>query len=124
MITARSDPGVSVMDLRIRLERVAAAAFDRTCLPSRPGEQGNVRRRLLFLLDGQPDERWLETYRLVHLGIHVYRRTSDVLHGRVAAANLPSLVVDEWRDVVERLEAVAAGGDSAVTLSPGTEPAP
>lgn len=124
MSTARLDLGVSVMDLRIRLERVAAVAFDRTCMPVRPGEQGDVSGRLLFVLSELPDGRWQETYRLVHLGIHVYGRTSDVLHGRVAAANLPPVVVEEWRDLVERLEAIAAGSDSAVSESPQAESSP
>jgi hypothetical protein len=94
------------MDLRIRLELLGAGAFDRACQPTQPGEQSRTRARLLCLLHGVPDADLERKYRLIHHGAHVYERTSDVLHGRLVMINLPPAVVDEWRAVVEDLEAL------------------
>jgi len=97
---------IEVLDLRIRLERLAAAAFDRSCRPAERGRQSCAKHRLLCLLDGVPEERLETTHRLIHLGAHVIERSSDVLHGRLGMINLPPVVVAEWRTVVEGLEAL------------------
>jgi hypothetical protein len=94
------------MDIRIRLERLSTNAFDRACQPVERGWQSRTKHRLLCLLHGVPSAELARTHRLIHLGAHVYDRTSDVLHGRLGMLNLPPVVVDEWRDVVERLEAL------------------
>jgi hypothetical protein len=97
---------VQVMDLRIRIERLAAAAFDRACQPADRGRQSRTLDRLPFALADLPEEEWMSSYRLIRLGRYVYQRTSDLLHSRTATANLSQTVIDEWRTVVERLEKV------------------
>jgi hypothetical protein len=106
MSSAATDARIQVMDLRIRIERLAAAAFDRACQPAIRGRQTRPLHRLPFVLAGLPEEEWISTYRLIRLGKHVYRRTSDLLHSRVGTVNLSQIVIDEWRTVVERLERV------------------
>lgn len=103
-VTADRVSTAEVMELRIRLERLAASAFDRACKPERRGRQGRFHSRIAFLLHGVPSDRSTDAYRLLGLGRHVYSAACDVLHGRAAAASLPAVVVEEWRGVVERLE--------------------
>lgn len=95
---------LEVMALRVRLEKLAARAFDDACAPVERGQQDKVKGKLAFLLAHVPPDQQPEAYRLVRLGRHVYQRSSDVLHGRVAGMSLPAVVVQEWQDVVERLE--------------------
>lgn len=108
-LTSSSQIRVEVLELRIRLELLAAAAFDNACRPATTGRQSNVARRLLFLLDGVPHDRADEAYRLVKLGAHVMKETSNILHGRSGMIDLPRVIVDEWREVVEQLEALLHG---------------
>lgn len=103
---------IEVMSLRIRLERVAALAFDTACDvdPSNRGAPGSTKARLLFLLAGQDEAGQQEIHRAVRLGRHVYEQTSHVLHGRIDGLALPQVVVQEWSDVVDWLE--SAGGSA------------
>jgi hypothetical protein len=97
---------LAVLDLRIRLERLAMAAFVETCRPGTVGRHTHIAARLLFLvglIDAAEQDR---VHRLARLGGHVYRQTSDVLHGRVSSLDLGDVVVDEWRTVVTDLEQV------------------
>jgi hypothetical protein len=117
---------IQVMDLRIRLERVAADAFDRVCEPTRTARQSRPLQRLLFVLSGLPADEWLPAYRLVRLSRYVYRRSADLVHGRVGAVDISQTVLDEWRAAVTRLEALVSsrprvapsGPNAAATQSP------
>ncbi len=113
------------MDLRIRLERLGAAAFDEACGPAELGLQSQAPTRLLFLLAGCSIEGWQSTYRAIRLGAYVFRRTSDVLHGRVGGLNVPQVVLDEWRAVVDKLEGLASqqGIDTLPTATMGRDAA-
>jgi hypothetical protein len=93
-----------VIDLRIRLERVAVGAFTKVCLPKKPPWASSIEARLLFLVGLVDAAHQAEVHRLARLGGHVYRRTSDVLHGRTSALDLSDVVVDEWRAVVADME--------------------
>lgn len=97
-------PTAEVMELRIRLERLAATAFERTCSPEGRGRQGRFHSRITFLLHGVPTTRSMDAYRLLSLGRHVYSGLCDVLHGRATATGLPPVAIAEWRAVVDRLE--------------------
>jgi hypothetical protein len=97
-----------VLDLRIRLERVAARAFDAVCAPESPGRQTDIAVRLTFTVAFVPDEDRLRVRRQARLGAHVYSATSDVLHGRHRAPTLNSALLSEWRAVVEALESVVS----------------
>lgn len=59
------------------------------------------------MLSGLPADEWLSAYQLVRLSRYVYRRSADLVHGRVGAVNVSQTVLDEWRATVERLEALA-----------------
>lgn len=115
---------IQVLELRIRIERLGATVFDRVCEPAEGGRQNRARDRLLFLLGGCPVEDWQSTYRATRLGAYVYRRTSDVLHGRVGGLNVPQVVLDEWRVVVDGLEELArhqhVDASSSTTVSSAT----
>lgn len=117
MTSVATDRRVRVLDLRIRLERAAASAFDEVCQPTETQRQSHVAARLLYLVDtGRSDAT--ATHRLVHLAAHVYKRTSDVLHGRVSSLDLPDVLIDEWHEVVVGLEAVARQRPGAGVISP------
>lgn len=94
-----------VLDLRIRLERVAARAFDAACAPEQPRRQTDIAVRLIFAVAFLPDDDRWRVRRQARLGAHVYSATSDVLHGRHRAPTLNSALLSEWRAVVEALEA-------------------
>jgi hypothetical protein len=97
-----------VLDLRIRLERTAVDALAQVCaLATRPPAR-HVDVQLLFLVGWVPTHEQPQVHRLARLGAHVYRRTSDVLHGRTNALDLSDVVVAEWRTIVEDMEAVLA----------------
>jgi hypothetical protein len=95
---------VEVLELRIRLERLAAACFDEACNPSDRGVQAKIDKRLGFLLHHVSEDQFSRAYGLIRLGRHVYARSSDVMHGRTSMVNVPQVVVDEWRQIVGGLE--------------------
>lgn len=98
-----------VVDLRIRLERVAVGAFTAVCRPTKPPRASSIEARLLFLVGLVDAAHQPRVHRLARLGGHVYRRTSDVLHGRTNALDLSDVVVDEWHEVVTGMEALLRG---------------
>ncbi|MGH3868898.1 MAG: hypothetical protein ACRDQ4_22815 [Pseudonocardiaceae bacterium] len=106
MSVSARDTLEQVVRLRIRIEQLAAAVFDRACQPAVQGCQSNAQARLLFALAGLPEEKWMPRYRLIRLGRYAHERTSDFLHSRANAANLSQTVIDEWRAVVEELEEI------------------
>lgn len=95
-----------VIDLRIRLERVAVGAFTAVCAPKNAPRASRIEARLMFLVGLVEAARQPEIHRLAHLGGHVYRRTSDVLHGRTNALDLSDVVVEEWRAAVADMETI------------------
>jgi hypothetical protein len=98
---------IRVLRLRIRLERVAADAFDRVCDPVLRGQQDRVRSRLLFLLSDVPPDELSSGYRTIRLARHVYRKTSEVMHGRYGALDLSDALVTEWEEVVDNVESLS-----------------
>lgn len=98
---------VLAMDYRIRIERVAMTAYARACSLASQEQSGQVANRLAFLLVGHDDSQFEDTYHSIRLARHVYARTSSVLHGRVNMINVAQVEIEEWREVVLRLEATA-----------------
>lgn len=98
---------IEIMELRIRLELLGARAFDEACQPSVRGRQSRAKHRLLFLLDDLSDDERVEAYKLLRLGAYVMEQSSNILHGRNGLIDLPHVIVEEWRGIVERLEALA-----------------
>lgn len=80
------------------------------CRPVQAGRQSETGKRLIFLVGLFDAARQPEVHRLARLGGHVYRRTSDVLHGRVNSLDLSNVVIDEWRAIVENLDQLLAEG--------------
>jgi hypothetical protein len=102
---------LEVMRLRIRLEQAAASAFDAACdaPQDRMYRQFRTGERLLFVLAAVDAEAQIEAHRTVRLARHVYRRTSDVLHGRLEGLSVPAAVLAEWSAVVDRVEQLLRG---------------
>lgn len=99
---------IEVLRIRQRLEALTADTFDAVCAPHQPGRRVRIKPRMIFLLSGTRDPSiFLARYNLIRQGRHVYARTSDVLHGRVNMLNLPQAVVDEWEEIVVKLEAIS-----------------
>src|SRR3954454_18303476 len=94
------------IELRIRLERAAAAPFDAACPAAAPGGQTRIACRLLFLVGLVESSRQPEVHRLAHVAGHVYERTSDLLHGRMRALALPCVVIDRSREIVASAEEI------------------
>ena len=110
---------IQVLDLRQRLEKAAAFVFDQVCRPLESGHQNRIRERLTFIyaiessiLDSSQHHRLIQQTR------HIYKKSSDVMHGRANMVNLPQVIIDEWRDVIESLEEVVK------KLSTGQDAAP
>lgn len=99
-----------VLELRIRLERAAVAAHGSVC-PGEPVQQKDIRRKLLFLVRLAEPGRRAHVHRLARLAGHVYARTSDVLHARASAPDVPDVVIDEWTAVVDEVTALVAGAE-------------
>lgn len=106
MSTDATSRRLEVLDLRIRLEQAAVEAYARVCNPHQRPRASGVRVLLLFLVGLVDAADQPRVHRLARLGDHVYRRTSDVLHGRLNASDLTDVVVEEWRAIVTDLEAV------------------
>jgi hypothetical protein len=99
---------IEVLRIRQRLEALTADTFDAICAPNQPGRRIKTKPRMIFLLNGTRDPATLlARYRLIRQGRHVYARTSDVLHGRINMLNLPQAVVDEWKEIVVKLESIS-----------------
>jgi hypothetical protein len=97
---------IEVMELRLRIERVALEAYRLVCQDASISYTNRVPERLAFVLGMVSDDRMSEAIGLIRLGRHVYSKSSDVLHGRSSMLNVPDAVSREWRLVVERLEEI------------------
>ena len=106
MSTDAASRRLEVLDLRVRLEHAAVEAYVRVCNPHQRPQASGVRILLLFLVGLADSDEQAQTHRLARLGDHVYRRTSDVLHGRLNALDLTDVVIEEWRTIVADLEAI------------------
>lgn len=105
MLSPHTARRIQVLDFRQRLEKIAAKAFDEVCQPSTRGSQSKIRNRITFIygIDSSPTSI-ARLGKLVRLGRHIYIKSSDVLHGRLNMVNLPQVIIDEWREVIEELE--------------------
>jgi hypothetical protein len=107
MIPIETIRRVQVLEIRQRLERVAAHAHDQCCDPAERGIQSGIERRLAFILAA--DHSTLTTEHLhgvLRIARHLYSQSSDVLHGRTSMVNFPQVVLDEWYAIVEQLESI------------------
>lgn len=100
---------LAVVELRQRLEFLAVEAFigafqdkDLVC------PQDKIKERLSFVLVTHYGKAPMaELLELIRAARHVYTRSSDVLHGRTNMVNLPAVLIEEWEEVVRRLEVIS-----------------
>ena len=97
---------IEVLEIRLRLERVALEAHRVVCQLPTATVTTRIPERLAFVLGMVPEDRKEEAIGLIRLARHVYSKSSDVLHGRSSMLNIPEAVSREWRLVVERLEEI------------------
>ncbi len=111
-LTSGSGTRLAVMNLRLRIEKVAAqAVVDAFPSHSVNVAQSNVGNRLAFVLVAYESRVTpSELLGLLRLARHVYRRTSDVLHGRSSMVNFPAVLLAEWDVIVSRLETISRVG--------------
>lgn len=97
---------IEVMELRLRIERVALEAHQFVCQQPPAPISNRIPERLSFVLGMVPEDRMGEAIGLLKLARHVYSKSSDVLHGRSSMLNIPEAVSREWRLVVQQLEEI------------------
>ena len=113
--TENSATRLAVVDLRLRLERVATKAVS-SAFPGQSVtvEQTRIRERLAFIAVAYATESNLpELLGMVRLARHIYSRTSDVLHGRSNMVNLSTVLLAEWNTFVVRLETLTRPVDQS-----------
>ncbi|MFE7728836.1 hypothetical protein ACN6LC_004611 [Streptomyces violaceoruber] len=106
IVGASATTRIEVMELRLRIERVALEAHKVVCQQTSTSVTNRIPERLAFVLGMVSDDRMNEAIGLIRLARHVYSKSSDVLHGRSSMLNVPEAVSREWRLVVEQLEAI------------------
>ena len=108
---------VEILDLRQRIERASASVYDAAWLPSQLGTQNRTEKRLahLWTLKGGSTVRQVSA--AIRMSGHVYRKTSDVLHGRHGIVNVPDAVLNEWKAIVNNLEQIVSAGSAATTTN-------
>lgn len=97
---------VRIHTMRVRIEQIAAHAV--ATVTKQPPEQNQAGARLIVLAHECSEYAWADSYRVVRLSRHCYKRTSDVLHGRSSMVSVTSSIVDEWDQIVQDLEALYA----------------
>lgn len=97
------------MNLRLRIEKVATRALvDAFPSHSLKVDEAKISNQLAFVLIAYESRAApSELLGLLRLARHVYRRTSDVLHGRSSMVNFPAVLLSEWEAIVLRLETIS-----------------
>ncbi|MGC5345107.1 hypothetical protein [Streptomyces sp. DT171] len=96
---------IKVLELRLRIERVSSDAYRLVCKPDRPPTISNgADAQLAFVLGLVEQGRYGEVLGVIRLSRHIYKKSSDILHGRSGLLNASSVVLDEWEFFVSRLE--------------------
>lgn len=98
---------IKIEALRIRREVEAlsvtlwadVSGLDRTGITSRV-----VDRRLMLLVTQVKDNQRISAFKAARQAAHVYRETSDVLHGRIRASRFGPVQIAEWRQDLLRLK--------------------
>lgn len=87
-------------------------------LPRSQVSARHVERRLLLLATMTNDGVRLEAFRAARQAAHVYRETSDVLHGRTRASRFRGIHIEEWRNDLSRLQALWEASDASLPRVP------
>lgn len=109
MTTEQPARRLAVVNLRQRIEMVAVGSVrDSFNSQQITVEQAQIKQLLAFFpIAYEQKASWPELIGMVRMARHIYKRTSDVLHGRSSMVNLSAVLVDEWAAFVEKLEGVA-----------------
>lgn len=97
-----------IVDLRHRIELIAVRLVERA-LPSleHAVDQNHIARRLAFLpVVCERQASVTELLGMVRIARHIYRRSSDVLHGRSSMVNFPRVLIDEWSEAIGQIEQI------------------
>lgn len=109
MTTEQPAKRLAVVNLRHRIEMIAVGAVRDSFTSQQVSvEQAQIGRLLAFIpvAYGQKASM-VELIGMVRIARHIYKRSSDVLHGRSSMVNLSAVLVDEWSVFVETLEDLA-----------------
>lgn len=100
---------LAVVNLRHRIEMIAVGAVRDSFTSQQVSvEQNQIGQLLAFIPIAYEQKASMpELIGMVRTARHIYKRSSDVLHGRSSMVNLSAVLVDEWSAFVETLEDLA-----------------
>lgn len=110
MVNSHSAQRLAIVDLRHRIEVIAVVAVE-SALPTLDHfvEQTEIAKRLAFLPVAYEKKAPVsDLLGMVRVARHIYKRSSDVLHGRSSMVNLSNAMINEWLTAVERIEFVVS----------------
>ncbi|MET3175989.1 UNVERIFIED_ORG: putative ATPase [Arthrobacter sp. UYCu721] len=113
-----SDIKIEALRIRREIESFSVtlwadvSGLDRSVIISRA-----VDRRLVLLVTQVEDDQRIAAFKAARQAAHVYRETSDVLHGRTRASRFGAVQVAEWQQDLLRLRAFL-GDEISVTQGP------
>jgi hypothetical protein len=100
---------IRVLEIRLRIERIAYDAHAVVCKPEKIATKPHqADSHLSYVLGLVSPDRYMEVHGLIRLARHVYRKSSDILHGRSGLLNAAPVILEEWIIVVEKLESLFA----------------
>ena len=100
-----------VVDIRQRIEIIAVRSA-RESFPESDllVQQSRIRQLLAFIPAAYGHKAPVHELRgAVRTARHIYKRSSDVLHGRSSMVNLHPVLIEEWMVFVEELEEMTRG---------------
>lgn len=98
---------IEVLEIRLRIERAAFTAHKLVCQPTNPAQYPNeADGHIPYILGLVSAEQFEETFGVIRLARHAYRKSSDILHGRSGMIGAPRALMDEWIEMVEILESI------------------
>lgn len=106
MSTEETARRLAVVNLRHRVELIAVAAVRGSFSSETVSvEQIQIVQRLAFIpIAYGKNAPMAELLGMVRMTRHIYKRSSDALHGRSNMVNLSDSLVDEWTILIERVE--------------------
>lgn len=113
---------VRIHSLRFQIEWMAAASYARAT--GKEHRQYSIHAKLMTLTHENGTTSVGEAYRVVRLAQYVYRRASDVLHGRSTMLAVNAVVVEDWERMVGDLKVLYRQWCAMMDGSPDIEVEP
>lgn len=106
---------LAIMDLRSRIEEIAVkSVIDSFPYGDVTPKRNRIHERLAFIpVAYATDSNQYDLIVMVRFARYIYKRTSDVLHGRSNMVNLSRVLLAEWIAFVEHLEDLIESRDTA-----------